>query len=371
MSPIRRIPNFSTTAIILTGIAAAILSGAAGAVVPGADAGEAFARAFRGGIDVSTRSGSDSVTVGERFRVVHEISYPDSLSLIPPDRFEAGTCRLVSSTWKEEKKNERVTATARFDVVTTDLEKAFLPGMTVRFLTPAGDTLVARGEDVEVAVRRMTGEKSEPKPLKPQWEAPRGYGFLLVIAGALALAALAFWLIRRRRRRPAAKPAEPELPADFTALRRLDEIERMNLVEKGEIKTHYTLVVDALRAYSEKRYGMIALDQTTDEILWDLRRQRVETGDIEPVLREADLVKFAKYRPEVAVAKRLIDTVRGIVARTAYHPLAAASCEAAGSGEAPGSDEASGPGAATGSGGPARAAQPTGSAGSIDPPAGG
>jgi hypothetical protein len=370
VSPIRRISNLAAATAILPGIAAAILSGAAGAVVLGVGAGEAIASSFRGGIDVSTRSGGDSVTVGERFRVVHEISYPDSLSFIPPDRFESGTCRLVSSTWKEEKKNERVTATARLDFVTTDLEK-------VRFLAPAGDTLVARGEDVEVAVRRMTGEKSEPKPLKPQWEAPRGYGFLLVIAGALALAALAFWLVRRRRRRPFAKPAEPELPADFLALRRLDEIERMNLVEKGEIKTHYTLVVDALRAYIEKRYGIIALDQTTDEILWDLRRQRVETGDIEPVLREADLVKFAKYRPEVAVAKRLIDTVRGIVARTAYRPLVAVSCEAAGSGEASGSggvsgsDEASGPGAATGSGGPDRAAQSTGSAGSIDPPAGG
>ena len=362
MRATRRISNLAVATVMLPGIAAAILSGSAGAILVGAGAGEALARSFRGGIDVSTRSDGDSVTVGERFQVVHEISYPDSLSFIPPDRFDPGTCRLVSSTWKEEKQNKRVTATARLDVITTDLEKAFLPGMTVRFLTPAGDTLVARGEDVETAVRRMTGEKSEAKPLKPQWEAPRGYGFLLMIAGALALAAVAIWLVRRRRRRPVAKPDEPELPADFLALRRLDEIERMNLVETGEIKTYYTLVVDALRAYMEKRYRIIALDQTTDEILWDLRKQRVESGDIEPVLRGADLVKFAKHRPEAAVAKRLIDTVRGIVARTAYRPLVAASSEAAGSGET------SGPGGASGSGGPVRPAQ---SAGSIDTTAGG
>ena len=280
-----------------------------------------FARTFPGGIGVTTRASGDSVTVGERLRVVHEIMYPDSLTLLPPDRIEAGTCRLLSSEWNEEKKDKRVTVTGRLDVVTTSLEKAFLPGMTFRFVTPSGDTLSARGDDVEAGVRRMTNEKSEPKPLKPQWQAPRGYGFLLWVAGALAVAALAFWLIRRRRRRPVVKPAEPELPADIVAYRRLDEIERMKLVEKGEFKTHYTLVVDALRAYLERRYLILALDQTTDEILRDLHRKEESTAEIEPVLREADLVKFAKYVPEIPVAKRLIGTVREIVAKTAYRPL--------------------------------------------------
>jgi hypothetical protein len=280
-----------------------------------------FARTFPGGIGVTTRASADSVTVGERLRVVHEITYPDSLTLLPPERMEPGTCRLLSADWKQNKKDDRVTTTARLDVVTTNLEKAFLPGMAFRFVTPSGDTLSARGDDIEAGVRRMTGEKNEPKPLKPQWQAPRGYGFLLWIAGALALAALAFWLVRRRKRRPVTKPAPPELPADVVAYRRLDEIERMKLVEKGEIKTHYTLVVDALRTYLERRYDIIALDETTDEIVRDLRRHEADTGDIEPVLREADLVKFAKYQPETAVAKRLVETVRAIVAKTAYAPL--------------------------------------------------
>jgi hypothetical protein len=309
--------------------AAAIVTGGVGLALPWLGPTAGFARSFPGGIEVTTRSSADSVTVGERLRVVHEISYPDSLTLLPPDRMEAGTCRLVSSEWKDRKKDGRITATAQLDVMTTDLKRAYLPGMTVRFVTPGGDTLAARGDDVEAGVRLMTAKGSEPKPLKPQWEAPRGYGFLLWIAGALVLAALAVWLVRRRRRRAVAKPAEPELPADFVAFQRLDEIERMNLLERGEFKTYYTLVVDALRAYMEKRYGILALDQTSDEILWDLRRQKADTGEIEPVLREADLVKFAKYKPETAAAKRLIDTVRGIVAKTAYRPLAAASPDTA------------------------------------------
>lgn len=275
-----------------------------------------------GGIEVVTRVGADSVTVGERLHVVHSLSYPDSFALIPPGAFDAGTCRVISVAWKEEKKEGRVTKTANLDVMTTDLESARLPGTAFLFRAPAGDTLVVYSDEVDVPVRHVTGEKSEPKPLKPQWEAPRSYWFLAYVAGAIALAALAFWLWRRWRRRLVVKAPEPELPADFVALQRLDEIERMNLLEKGEIKTYYTLVVDTLRKYIEKRYEVLAMDQTSDEILWALRRGSVDIGDIEPVLREADLVKFAKHRPETAAAKDLIGTVRGIVARTAPRPFA-------------------------------------------------
>jgi len=275
-------------------------------------------------IDVKTRVGADSVTVGEKLRVSYELTFPDSVSFVPPEAFETGTCRLLSVTWKEEKSKGRTTKTAELEVMTTDLGKAELPAMTFLFTTPKGDTLTARSDEVALGVRRLTQAESKPKPLKPQWEAPRGYGFLIVIAAVLAAAGVAFWLVRRWRKRKVVEAIEPELPADFVALRKLEEIERMALVDSGEVKKYYTLVVDVLRGYIEKRYGFLAMDQTTDEILWDLRRLHVDAADIEPGLREADLVKFAKHRPETAGARGLIDAVRAIAARTAPRPLAAA-----------------------------------------------
>ena len=275
-------------------------------------------------IAVKTRVSADSVTVGERLRVSYEISFPDSMRLVPPQAFETGTCRLLSVTWKDAGQRSRVTETAELEIMTTDLEEARLPEMTFLFVTPRGDSLTARSEEVEVGVRRLAQAEAKPKPLKPQWEAPRSYAFLIVIAAALAVAALAVWLVRRWRKRKVVKPVEPELPADFVALRKLEEIERMGLLDSGEMKKYYTLVIDVLRGYLEKRYGFLAMDQTTDEILWGLRRLQVDAADIEPLLREADLVKFAKHRPEAAGARGLIDAVRVVVARTAPRPLVAA-----------------------------------------------
>ena len=205
--------------------------------------------------------------------------------------------------------------------MTTDLEAAFMPGARFGFVTPAGDTLTTATRAVDVPVRHLVSEATEPSPLKPQWEAPRSYMWLLLVAAAIVLVGLAIWLFRKRRKRKVVAPSKPELPPDFVALRRLDEIERLRLLQKGEIKKHYSLVIDTFRTYLERRFGILAMDETTDEILFDLRRTRVEIDGLEAILSEADLVKFAKHRPDIPVAEGLIDLVRGIVARTAPRPL--------------------------------------------------
>lgn len=280
------------------------------------------AAAVPGGVRVVTRVSADSVTVGERFTVVHEIGYPDSLEMIPPGEFDPGSCRLVSLNWKEKTTDARTTKTAVLELVTTDLDTAFVPAAAFLFVSPGGDTAAVSSDDVEIPVQHLTGEASEAKPLKPQWQAPRSYWVWYLAAALIVAAALAAYLLRRYRKREVPEKRVPELPADFIALRKLDEIERMNLLDDGEFKRYYTLVVDALREYMENRYGVMAMDRTTDEILWDLGRIRIEIEGLEGALREADLVKFAKYRPDTDAAKTLMKTARSIVARTALRPLA-------------------------------------------------
>ncbi len=277
------------------------------------------------GVRIDTKVGADSVTVGELLRVVHRVSYPDSLEILPPDAFDPGTCRMISAVWRDgaaEREEKRFSKEAVLEVMTTDLEAAFMPAARFGFVTPAGDTLVARARAVDVPVRHIASDAAEPNPLKPQWEAPRGYMWLLFVAAAVVLAVLAIWLWKKRKKSEVVVPPKPELPPDFVALRRLDEIERMGLLDKGEIKKHYTLVVDTLRTYVEKRYGVLAMDETTEELLADLNRSQIAVDGLESVLREADLVKFAKHRPEIPAANGLVDLVRGIVARTAPRPLA-------------------------------------------------
>ena len=169
-------------------------------------------------------------------------------------------------------------------------------------------------------VRELTTAQDTSRPLKPQWHAPRSFFYLYVAAAALVLAALAVWLWRRRKKPVAEVPPEPEIPADIVAMQALDRIARMKLLEAGEFKQYYTLVVDVIRHYLERRFGVQAMDRTTYEILVDLDIIRVRIGELEPLLREADLVKFAKFQPDTAAGELAMDRAHEIVAQTALAP---------------------------------------------------
>jgi hypothetical protein len=273
------------------------------------------------GVKIETRALADSVTVGQRLHVRYDLSFSDSLVLLPKETFDPGNCRLLSLQWRDgtPAKDERVKE-ADLAVIPLDLESARIPAADFLFLTPAGDTLVARSIDVEVPIRLLTSEASEARPLKPQWKAPPSYRAWYVAGAALLLAALALWAWRRRKPRAVVEPAAPELPADFVALRELARIESMNLPEAGEFKMHYTLVVDAIRRYLERRFDIEAMDRTTPEILTDLAIRRVHVDGLDVLLAEADLVKFAKYQPDISSGRRAMESARAIVIATASRP---------------------------------------------------
>ena len=77
-----------------------------------------------------------------------------------------------------------------------------------------------------------------------------------------------------------------------------------------------------LRQYIERRYGWQAMDRTTDEIIDDLRRGRIEIEVVEPLLRDADLVKFAKHKPGIEEGTAALGSARDFVVQTTPRPLA-------------------------------------------------
>jgi hypothetical protein len=78
-------------------------------------------------------------------------------------------------------------------------------------------------------------------------------------------------------------------------------------------------VTEIFRRYLENRYAMMAMEETTDEIVNGLRHLRFPDqmlGTAEGVLRRADLVKFAKYLPVPAENEEMITVVHDLVDRT-------------------------------------------------------
>lgn len=144
------------------------------------------------------------------------------------------------------------------------------------------------------------------RDLKPVMGAPLKVGEIsgYVLWGLLALAvvALAVWLIITRRRNLTllGKP-KPIVPPHVVAIRELETLNSQKLWQNNKHKLYYTRLTDILRQYMEGRWGLAAMEMTSDEIFAALDGMDVpdrEFGRLRDILRSADLVKFAKFTPD-------------------------------------------------------------------------
>ncbi len=278
---------------------------------------DAQIRDASGIVRIATDGPHDSVTVGQRFPVTLRLSAPDSLMAIPREAFDTGKCRVVSLSWSESQANGVTERVANIVMVPVALDSVAVPPVAFDFVSPHGDTLRAWSDGFEVAVRRIAETSEDVRPLKSQWEVPPDYVKWGAIAlAALALAALVVWWVRRRRARVIAMVPEPRIPPDVVALAELARIAGLGLVERGELKAHYTLVADCVRRYLGARFDVESMDRTTHELLDEFSRRGLGVDGLGALLEEADLVKFAKLRPDGTRAQRAIENARRIVVET-------------------------------------------------------
>lgn len=124
---------------------------------------------------------------------------------------------------------------------------------------------------------------------------------ILILLGVFTWVAIRFIRKLKKNKAGVEKVVNPD-PAHVIAFRELEKLMNEELWQKGEIKAYYTRLTEILRQYLENRFNVFSLELTTAETLEAL----VKTGfkkdgiynQLKIVLTGADLVKFAKYKPE-------------------------------------------------------------------------
>ena len=146
--------------------------------------------------------------------------------------------------------------------------------------------------------------------IKPQRNLPFKLGEITgyikwAIIALLLLALLIYLVIRIMRHYGKSlgnifKPAPP-LPPHVVAFAALEKLRSERLWQEDKHKLYYSTLTDIVRSYIAGRYGVGAMEMTSDEIIEAMRSVDVpqkSAMDLTQILREADLVKFAKALPE-------------------------------------------------------------------------
>ena len=165
---------------------------------------------------------------------------------------------------------------------------------------------------LDVGTVQIDTAKQTIYDLKPQRTLPlraeeiTGYlfgGLFLLLNLAALLFALRYHLSKRGKHLSDLFKPAPPAPPHVEAIRALEGLHNQKLWQNNKHKAYYSGLTDILRRYLAGRYGIGALEMTSDEIIDAVRPldlPRKSAMELTALLREADLVKFAKATPEAA-----------------------------------------------------------------------
>jgi len=299
-------------------------------------------------VHLEAHTAPDSLTVGDRLTLELSVDAPHGMDVRFPDTVPANDKsdlldRTITSPTdaaqqtgnktspkSADKANDKGRAadgrdhwTARYTLAVFGVGDVALAPWHV---TVRADSLyaIASTDSIRVTVDTVLTDslaQAKIRDLKPQEGLPLSeWPWIAGGIAAVALAvALVWWLRRRRRPQAAIIPFVRQRPADEVALEALRRLETQRLTLEGRFKEHYVVLSEILRRYLEDGFGVAALEETTEEMCYDLGRHGFDRAPVQQVRAlsdEADLVKFAKFEPSIEDAVRAIDRVRDVVKAT-------------------------------------------------------
>lgn len=258
---------------------------------------------------VNSELDSASIQIGEQTRLRLTVAQPTNLEVSIPILSDTITRGIeIVEVLKADTislGNDRIEV--NYDYLITSFDSGFYFIPTYAYAA-AGDTLYTQPLGLSVTTVSVNPTTDDIKDIKPIMSAPFywselftwvGYGMLaLLLLGVIVLLLMKF--VFKKKVPFISETPEPVIPPHIVALTRLEEIKAEKVWQSGNSKAFYTELTDVLRVYLDGRFGINAMEMTSDEIL-ALVKKEPGLNEVRAALKDlltlADLVKFAKMIP--------------------------------------------------------------------------
>ena len=256
----------------------------------------------------------DSILIGDRFDLVIDVE-KDLVQVVEFPEFENrdGRIEFVESLPVDtlERDGRHLNLRKRYRLAAFDEGRYNLGTASVLYADKnILDTLSTRDSlYLEVTTFQIDSTSQSIYDLKGQRTLPfrlaeiRTYllwGAAALLLLAAALYALVRWLRSRGKRLGDLFKPAPPLPPHVAAIRALEALHNQKLWQNNRHKQYYSGLTDILRTYIAARWGIGAMEMTSDEIIAAMRPVELPDKarmDLTAILRDGDLVKFAKATP--------------------------------------------------------------------------
>lgn len=256
----------------------------------------------------------DSIKIGEQVTYKVAVEADTSEVVIFPEGQTFGALEMIESyPIDTTKKDARLNLIKKYGLTRFDSGSYMVPKQKILIGTKTVYTDSLRIEVREVIVDTT---KQGLYDIKPIIEVKKSIGnwwkYLLAILLGFALAAfLLWWFIWRKKPLSEAEEIAKLPPYDRAklALKKLDE---SNYLKNENLKDYYSDLTFIIRKYLDEKVYDRALESTTDELISRLNLlkdgnqielSKEDIRNIETILKRADLVKFAKSAPDIALAE--------------------------------------------------------------------
>lgn len=244
--------------------------------------------------------------IGAEFKLTLKTSVTNKDKVVFPKAKNFGALEVINSYKIDTvKTNDKWELIKQYGVTQFDTGKFTIPRIPILINGKPSYSDSLKVEVFNVKVDTLKQKMYDVKDVAQVETSSNWWKYLLGILLLVGIAVLAYWLIKKYQNQPKEEELVYTSPIE-KATSLLQQLETKELWQKGEVKGYYSELTDIVRNYIEEEIEIPAMESTTSELITELRRvanqkklklSKETLVNLEMVLMQADLVKFAKVKP--------------------------------------------------------------------------
>ena len=270
---------------------------------------------------ITTAIDSSQIKIGSQFNLTIKASVNAKDKVVFPNAQNFGALEVLESYPIDTiKNNSQYELIKKYGLTQFDSGRYLIPKLIVKINQKEFQTdslsIVVNNVKVDTTKQQMYDIKdiiaTEEEPSSEWWK-------LLVLLALIIASGFASYFIIKKLQKGKVKEEEFFASPIEKAIAYLQNLDKKQLVQKGDVKEYYSEMTDIARTYIEESIHIPAMESTSSELMNSLKKaisdkkmfvSREELDKFRQVLENSDLVKFAKSKPlqfEIEKDKSIVD----------------------------------------------------------------